>query len=113
MKNVIKYKSYTGTVHFDVGDEIFHGRVLGVRDVIGFEGNSVTELVKDFRNAIDDYLDTCKQIGKEPEKPFSGRFLVRIDPELHRDIALKAIEERKSLNAWIAETLKGLIEIQP
>ena len=69
--------------------------------------------IKDFHDAINDYLDTCQEIGKKPDKPFSGRFLVRIDPELHRDIALKAIEEKKSLNAWVDETLKDFLETQP
>ena len=112
MKNTLKYKGYTGSVNFDVDDRIFHGRVLGITDVIGFEGASVTDLEKDFHEAIEDYLDTCREIGKEPEKPFSGRFVVRIPSELHCAIALEAKKRKKSINSWIADTCKGAIEVQ-
>jgi len=67
MKNTLKYKGYTGNVNFDADDKIFHGRVLGITDVIGFEGASVSELEKDFREAIDDYLETCQKIGRIPQ----------------------------------------------
>jgi predicted HicB family RNase H-like nuclease len=103
MKNTLKYKGYTGTVTFDAEDRIFYGRLMGLADIITFEGASVKELEKDFRFAVDEYLKTCKRIGREPEKPFSGRFMVRVPSELHCAIALAAKKERKSLNAWIAE----------
>jgi len=114
MKNILKYKEYTGSVNFDADDRIFHGRVLGIRDVIGFEGESVTDLEKDFREAIEDYLETletCREISKEPEKPFSGRFVVRIPSELHCAIALEAKKQKKSINSWIADTFKSAIEV--
>ncbi|QTA86034.1 type II toxin-antitoxin system HicB family antitoxin [Desulfonema magnum] len=69
MNNILKYKNYTGSVIFDPDDRIFHGRVLGIGDMIGFEGTSVGELEEDFRNAVDDYLETCREIGKTPEQP--------------------------------------------
>ena len=103
MKNALKYKGYTGTVLFDADDRIFHGRLMGITDVITFEGTSVNELEKDFRSAVDEYLKTCKKLGREPEKPFSGRFMVRVPPELHCAIALAAKRNRKSVNAWVAE----------
>jgi predicted HicB family RNase H-like nuclease len=103
MKNTMKYKGYTGTVVFDSEDRIFHGRLMGIMDVITFEGASVKELEKDFRSSVEDYLKTCKKMGREPEKPFSGRFVVRVPSELHCAIALAAKRERKSLNAWITE----------
>ena len=103
MKNVLKYRGYTGSVNFDADDMVFHGRVLGITDVIGFEGESVAELEQDFTSAIDDYLEMCQELGKEPEKPFSGRFMVRIPSELHCAIALEAKKENKSINSWIAE----------
>ncbi len=103
MKNVLKYRGYTGSVNFDADDKIFHGRVLGVSDVIGFEGKSVNELEQDFASSIDDYFEMCQELGREPEKPFSGRFMVRVPSELHCAIALKAKKENKSINSWIAE----------
>ena len=68
MKNVLKYGGYTGSVNFDADDKIFHGRVLGITDVIGFEGNSVEELEKDLANAVDDYLEMCQEYEKEPDR---------------------------------------------
>ena len=66
-KNTLSYKGYTGSVNFDADDKVFHGRILGTTDVIGFESTSVKMLEKDFHDAVDDYLETCQQIGKEPE----------------------------------------------
>jgi predicted HicB family RNase H-like nuclease len=106
MKNTLKCKGYTGNVNFDAEDKVFHGRVLGITDVIGFEGASVSELEKDFREAIDDYLETCQEIGKEPEKSFSGRFVLRVPSELHCAIALEAKRQNKSINKWITDTCR-------
>ena len=103
MKNTLKYKGYTGTVVFDSDDRIFHGRLMGITDMITFEGASVGDLERDFRSAVDEYLKTCKRIGREPEKPFSGRFMLRVPSELHCAIAPSAKKEPKSINAWIAE----------
>ncbi|MBI5603155.1 MAG: type II toxin-antitoxin system HicB family antitoxin [Deltaproteobacteria bacterium] len=103
MKNTLKYKGHTGTVVFDADDHIFHGRLMGLTDIITFEGASVSELEKDFRSAVDEYLKTCKEINRLPEKPFSGRFMLRVPSELHCAIALAAKREGKSINAWIAE----------
>ena len=107
MKNTLKYKGYTGNVNFDAEDKVFHGRVLGITDVIGFEGGSVSELEKDFHEAIDDYLETCQEIGKKPEKPFSGRFVLRVPSELHCAIALEAKQKNKSINKWITDTCRN------
>ncbi len=107
MKNALKYKGYTGTVEFDADDRIFHGRLMGISDIITFEGTSVAELEKDFRSAVDEYLKTCKEIGRGPEKPFSGRFMIRVPSELHCAIALAAKREHKSINAWIAEVCEN------
>lgn len=109
MKNTLKYKGYTGNVNFDAEDKIFHGRVLSITDLIGFEGESVSELEKDFCEAIDDYLETCQEIGKEPEKPFSGRFVLRVPSKLHCAIALEAKRQNKSINKWITDTCRHKI----
>ncbi|MBA4366719.1 MAG: toxin-antitoxin system HicB family antitoxin [Desulfobacterium sp.] len=110
MNNIIKYKGYTGTVNFSQEDRLFHGKVLGIPDIIGFEGVSVDQLEKDFRSAVDDYLETCREIGKEPEKPFSGKFVLRVDSDLHCSIVLDAKRKNKSINNWVIDACKSQLK---
>jgi len=105
----MKYKEYNAKVEFDDGAGVFHGEVLNLRDVITFEGKTVGELRKAFRDSVDDYLDFCKARKEIPEKPFSGKFVLRVDPSLHRAIATKAGLENKSLNAWVQEVLQSAV----
>jgi predicted HicB family RNase H-like nuclease len=102
----MEYKGYVGAVEFDEDAELFHGEVLNLRDVVTFEGQSVHELRSAFESSVDDYLGFCRERNEEPEKPFSGRILVRIDPSLHRDIYLNSRAEDKSVNSWIAAELE-------
>lgn len=102
---MMEYKGYVGVVEFDDEAGIFHGEVVNLRDVITFQGTSVKELTKAFHGSVDDYLAFCAQRGESPEKPYSGRFVVRVDPELHKSVALKARLQRKSVNAWIQDVL--------
>ena len=97
-------------VEFDEEADSFHGEVINLRDVITFEGKSVSELRKAMRESVEDYLAFCEDRKEEPEKPFSGRILVRIDPALHREIYVRSREEDKSLNSWIAEKLNDAVE---
>ncbi len=101
----MKYKGYEGTVKFDEDAGIFYGEVINTRDVITFQGTSVKELRKAFRDSIDDYLAFCEERGEEPDKPFSGNFVVRISPDLHRELYAEAKREGKSLNSLIEEKL--------
>ena len=101
----MKYKGYIGIVEFDDEAEIFHGEVANLRDVITFQGRSVDELRRAFEESVDDYLAWCAERGKEPDKPFSGKFMVHIDPGIHREISTAAQKSGKSLNAWVAENL--------
>ena len=111
MNNTLSYKGYVGSVNFDADDRVFHGRVLGITgDVISFEGMSVEELERDFREAVDDYLDTCSELGKQPARPFSGEFRLRVPSELHAAIAAQAKHEGKSINTWIAEICERAVE---
>ena len=103
---MMEYKGYLGRVEFDDDADIFHGEVINTRDVITFEGTTVRELRKALRDSVDDYLDFCRQRGEEPDKPYSGQFVARVGPELHRRISLAASMEGKSLNAWVAERLE-------
>lgn len=107
---MMKYKGYIGKVEFDDEAAIFHGEVINTRDVITFQGKSVAELKKAFRESIDDYLAFCAKRGEEPDKPFSGQFVTRISPELHRRASLAASIAGKSLNAWVAEQLQTAVE---
>jgi len=102
---MMEYKGYPATVRFDDRADTFHGEVMNIRDVVTFQGRTVKELRQAFRDSVDDYLDFCAQRGEEPARPFSGRFVVRANPELHRRIALAAAKEGMSLNAWVLERL--------
>ncbi|MFP4035920.1 MAG: type II toxin-antitoxin system HicB family antitoxin [Desulfobacteraceae bacterium] len=101
----MKYKGYVAEVEFDEKAEIFHGEVVNLRDVITFEGKTVDELRQAFQDSVDDYLEFCAERGEEPEKPYSGRFVVRIEPELHRRIAVEARRRGMSINALVGEVL--------
>jgi predicted HicB family RNase H-like nuclease len=103
----MKYKGYEGSITFDDDAEIFHGEVINTKDVITFQGTSVKELKKAFRDSIDEYLRFCAERGEEPDKPFSGNLLIRIDPALHKKLAIQARKKKKSLNALIEERLAG------
>ena len=102
---MLSYKGYTGFVEFDDESRIFHGEILDTRDVITFQGESVKEIEKAFRESIDDYLHFCKERGEEPEKPFSGKFVLRMPSVLHHQLYLKARKKGKSLNKWIIDIL--------
>jgi len=99
------YKGYEAVVTFDDEANLFHGEVINTRDVITFQGTSVKALRTEFRKSVDDYLDFCKSRGEEPDKPFSGKLVLRITPDLHRTVALKARREGQSVNAYIAQQL--------
>ena len=100
------YKGYAGIVEIDTEDQMLYGKVIGLRDVIGFEGGSFEELESSFHRAVDGYLEVCAEEGKEPEKPYSGKILIRTDPELHREVMYAAAAADMSMNQWVEKTLK-------
>jgi predicted HicB family RNase H-like nuclease len=102
----MEYKGYVGTVQFDEEAEIFHGEVINLRDVITFQADSVEGLKREFHQSINDYLEFCKIRGEEPEKPFSGKLTLRLEPDLHRKSYIQYQKENKSLNHWITEALE-------
>ena len=106
---MMEYKGYRAAVTFDDEVDVFHGEVVNIRDVIVFEGTSVAQLKKEFNFSIDDYLKACEERGRTPDKPFSGKIPLRIPPEVHRAAATAAKIQGKSLNAWIAETVKEAV----
>jgi predicted HicB family RNase H-like nuclease len=104
-KNTLPYKGYLGEFWYDPEIDMFDGEVVGTRDMVTFRGRSVDELRQALHESVDQYLDFCAEVGKEPDKPYSGRFNVRLSPEVHQGIALAAKRDGLSLNAWVAETL--------
>jgi len=109
---MLTYKGYSGTVKFDAEAEIFHGEVSGLLDVVTFQGRSARELKQAFRDSIDDYLELCQETGRPPDKPFSGRLIVRMRPEFHRALHHLAAAEQASLNQVIVDLLKSGLEAQ-
>lgn len=107
---MMEYKGYFAKVIFDDDADIFHGEVINLRDVITFEGESVNELKQAFKDSVDDYLDFCAERGEEPEKPYSGKFIVRIEPELHKNIATQARKKGISLNVWMNNTITKALQ---
>lgn len=104
------YKGYDAVIDFDDDGGLFYGEVLNIRDVVTFQGTTVEELRQSFRDSLDDYLAFCAAEGKEPDKPFSGQFLVRTSPDVHRRISTAAQRAGKSLNAWVSENLASVAE---
>lgn len=100
------YKGYQARVEMDEEAGLFHGEVINTRDVITFQGRTVRQLKKAFADSVDDYLEFCAARGEDPEKPFSGKFLVRVSPEMHREIMTDARRQGKSLNAYVSEKLR-------
>lgn len=107
---MMEYKGYIGKVEIDEEAGVLHGEVINVRDVITFEGESVDEVQKAFRESVDDYLDFCAQRKEMPEKPFSGKFILRLPAELHRKAYIQAKLEDKSLNGWVTDVLKSALK---
>lgn len=104
---MLEYKGYTGHVVYDDEARIFHGDVINMKDVVTFQGRHVDELEQAFKDSVDDYLVWCKELGRKPEKPFSGKFMLRVDPQIHRDAATAAQMAGMSLNAWVTKAIKA------
>ena len=107
---MMEYKDYIGKVEIDDEAGILYGEVINIRDVITFEGTSVDELQKAFHESVDDYLAFCSERGESPEKPFSGKFVVRLPVELHRKAYIQAKLSDKSLNGWVTEVLQTALQ---
>jgi predicted HicB family RNase H-like nuclease len=107
--SMMHYKGYEAVVEFDEEAEIFHGEVLNLRDVITFQGASAAELKQAFADSVEDYLAFCKERGEEPEKPFSGQFVVRTEPNLHKAVSTAARRAGVSLNKWVTSTLERAV----
>jgi predicted HicB family RNase H-like nuclease len=103
------YKGYTARIEYDGDDQLLVGRVLGVRDIISFHGETVRETESAFHAAIEDYLADCAEQGITPEKPASGRLLLRVPPEVHAAVSVAAQASGKSINQWATEALRQAV----
>jgi predicted HicB family RNase H-like nuclease len=110
MKNTMTYKGYTASVHYSDEDRVLFGKVEYIRSLISYEGTDIESLRNAFEEAVDDYLDLCKQEGRTPEQPFSGTFNVRTGPDLHRRAAWLAREQGTTLNRVVSEALQRYLQ---
>lgn len=108
--NTLKYKGFTGTTEFSAEDGVFFGRVLGVRSMISFAGDSVESLIRSFEDAVDGYLQTCEENGVAPEKPFSGTFNVRVGETAHRDAAIQSEITGVSMNEFVKRAIEREVQ---
>lgn len=104
--NTMNHKGYSAAVQYDDDDGIFFGRVAGIRDGVGFHAETVSDLRAAFHEAVDDYIETCAHLGRNPQKPYSGQLMVRVDPTVHARAALAAELSGKSLAKWAEERLR-------
>lgn len=109
MRDMIKHKGYFGSVHYNAEDRVFYGKIEFIRCLVSYEGRDADSLETAFREAVEDYLATCADLEREPEKPFKGSFNVRIPPELHERIAVAAAQHGMSLNRFVAEALSDAV----
>lgn len=107
--STMSYKGYEAVVEFDAEAGLFHGEVANLRDVVTFQGKSVAELKRALAASVEDYLAFCKERGEEPDKPFSGQFVVRTEPSLHKDLAVAAKRAGVSLNKWVTAALEKAV----
>ena len=108
----MKHNGYIGQIDFDEDADLFHGQVINLHDVITFQGRSIDELRQALADSVQDYIEFCAERGEAAEKPFSGKFILRVPPELHRSMAIAAAREPKSLNAWAKEVLEHAVKGQ-
>lgn len=109
MSNFMEYKDYFGTVEYSAEDNILYGKVIGINGLISYEGDSIQTLKADFEEAVDDYLEMCKEQGVQPQKTYRGSFNVRISPSLHKTLAMFAASHNKTLNATVEEAIKEYV----
>ena len=109
-QNILKYRGYTTVIEFSAEDQMLYGKIEDIRDLVNFLGENAAEIEQAFHEAVDDYLDFCKDVGKEPEKPYKGSFNVRIPSELHRAAVIKAREAGLTLNGFVETALREKVE---
>ncbi len=109
MNDILQHKGYYAEVHFSAEDEVFFGKIIGINDLVNFEADSVKALKKEFANALADYIATCKELGKNPNKTYKGSFNVRIPSSLHKEVATFAALKNVTLNEYVRYALDNTI----
>lgn len=107
--NTMTHKGYAARIEYSDEDTCFIGHIAGIQDVVGFHGDSVSVLQEAFVEAVDDYLETCDQLNRSPQKPYSGNLMLRIPPEVHAAVAMTAEVKGKSINQWATDTFKQAV----
>lgn len=107
--NVLEYKGYHARIEFDSENFIIYGKIEGITDLVTFESESCKGIEEEFKIAVDDYLEFCKEVGKKPEKEYKGSFNVRIDPKLHRKLAIFSFKKNESLNHVVEMAIEEYI----
>lgn len=110
--DILKYKDYEGTAELDITRSVCRGKVLFIDDLVTYESASPADLQKEFEAAVDDYLETCTMLGKEPLRPFRGLFNVRVTPAIHRSAALRAVADGVSLNDVVVRALDTFLNVR-
>ncbi len=111
MAVIMTYKGYIGRVDFDEDENLLHGRVVNIDDVVTFLGRTVAEVRKALKDSVEDYLAFCAERGREPNKPYSGKFVVRLDPKVHAAVAVAAAESDQSINEYVAHQLEQAVGV--
>ena len=106
----MQHKGYKGCFEYDESSDIFHGQIIGIKDVVTFQGRSIDELKVALHDSVDDYLEMCEQEKKAPDKPFSGKFSLRLTPELHSNVAESAALTKRSINSWVIEAVESFLK---
>lgn len=107
--DVMSFKGYQGTVETSLADGVLHGKVLFINDLVTYEAHTLSQLKQEFEAAVEDYLHTCQEVGKPPNKPCSGQFNVRISPELHKRALMRALAQASPLNTVVVQALEALL----
>ncbi|NOU62344.1 type II toxin-antitoxin system HicB family antitoxin [Marinifilum caeruleilacunae] len=108
--NTLTYKNFIGSFNYIEEDDILHGKIEGIIDLVTFEGDSIAEIKEAFIEAVDDYLYICKEVGKEPLKSYKGSFNVRVSSDLHRDASMLAVKRKLNLNQFVKQAIENEIK---
>ena len=109
MKGMMEFNDFKASIHYSSEDDVLFGKIIGIDDSITFEGSSISSLKKAFKDAVEDYISICREIGKEPLKSYKGTFNVRIDPDLHKEAVMKSSEQGISLNQFVENAISNLV----
>jgi predicted HicB family RNase H-like nuclease len=110
MTDILNHKGYSGSIEIDLQHDCLFGKLLFINDAVIYQGKNLPELKESFKNAVDEYLDTCAEMGREPDKQFSGSFNIRIDPKMHKRLAVESIKNNKSINSLVALSIEEFLK---